>query len=228
MKTTLLTSPNKLMIVSLLSLLGIGCKKEVPMLAEETPIQISSLNLSQSRINLLQGNATNNALSVNWQVKPCNCGKLNTYTVEMALDGSNFEDKLEIPVSDTKINFTTEELNRQLTKFIPAGLSVKVAIRVRTNQTHANREAVYSDPAAVWVSTYQEFHEYTYPQYLKIPGNYETWILPTAPQIVSEKNDGEYEGYIHFTNAYPQFLMVKGTQWSTLNTYQYIGNNKFG
>lgn len=230
MKTALLTSPNKLMIVLLMSLSGFACQKEVARSADDMPVQISSVSVSQSRVTLLQGNAANPALTVNWQTNTntATCSKAGNYTLEMALDGSNFDDRLEINTTDTKVNFNTGDLNKQLSKLIPPGTSAKIAIRVRANTNNQNNAQVYSDAAAVVVTTYQEFTEYPYPQYLKIPGNYENWVLPTAPQIVSEKNDGEYEGYIQFTNAYPQFLMVKGTQWTTLNTYQYIGNNKFG
>ncbi len=216
------------MIVLLISLSGFACQKEVTMHPDEMPIQISGVSLSQSRVTLLQGNEGNPALTVDWQTNAAACGKACTYIVEMALDGTNFDDKLEITTMNTRIDFSTGDLNKQLSKLIPAGTTAKVAIRVKVFPNAQNNAQVYSDPVGVAVTTYQEYHEYPYPQYMKIPGNYENWILPTAPQIVSEKNDGEYEGYIQFTNAYPQFLMVKGTQWTTLNTYQYIGNNKFG
>ena len=216
------------MIALLISLSGFACQKEVARSSDDTPMQISSLSVSESRVTLLQGNAGHMALTLNWQTNAATCGKMGDYTVEMALDGSNFEDKLEINTIDTKMNFSTDELNKQLSKLIPAGTTGKVAMRVRTCASRQNSTQVYSEPVGVWVTTYLDYHEYPYPQYMKIPGNYEDWILPTAPNIVSENNDGEYEGYIQFSNAYPQFLMVKGTQWSTLNTYQYIGNNKFG
>lgn len=228
MKAALLTSPNKLMIVLLISLSAVACQKEVARSANDTPIQISSISLSASRVTLLQGNAGHPALTVNWQTSGTTCDKTGNYTVEMALDGSDFEDKLEMATTNTRVNFNTDELNRQLCKLIPPGTTGKIALRIKICSSQQNNAQVYSDPVGVWVTTYQEYNEYQYPQYMKVPGNYENWILPTAPQIVSQKNDGEYEGYIQFSNAYPQFLMVKGTQWTTLNTYQYIGNNKFG
>ncbi len=228
MKTALLTSPNKLMIVVLISLSGFACQKEVVRSADDTQIQINTVSLSESRVKLLQGNAGYPALTVNWQTNATACGKAGNYIIEMALDGSNFEDKLEITTTGTRVDFNTDELNRQLCKLIPPGTTAKIALRVKACSSQQNNAQVYSEPVGVWVTTYQEFHEYTYPQFMKIPGNYENWILPAAPQIVSEKNDGEYEGFIQFSNAYPQFLMVKGTQWTTLNTFEYIGNNKFG
>lgn len=228
MKTTLLTSPFKLMIVIFISFNGLACQKEVIRSVDDAPVQVTNLSLSESRITLLQGNAGTTALSVKWQTNAPACGKIANYTVEMALDGSGFEDKLEISTTDTKLDFHTDELNKELSKIIPPGTSGKIDVRVRACSSQQNTTQVYSEPVALWVTTYQEYREYLYPQYIKIPGNYENWIVSTAPQIVSEKNDGEYEGYLQFPNDYIQFLMVKGMAWTLLNTYDYIGKNKFG
>lgn len=228
MRSVFFTSVKQLLILGFLPVLFFACKKEVAESVTDVPVQFNGFSLSTSRVTLLQGNASHTALSVNWQTNAAAYGKANNYTIEIAVDGSNFEDKVEISTMNTQLDFSTDELNKQLSKLITPGTTAKLAMRVKACPNRQNAAQVYSDAAAVWVTTYQDYHEYEYPQYIKIPGNYENWILPTAPKIVSEKNNGEYEGYIQFTNAYPQFLMVKGTQWTTLNTYQYIGNNKFG
>lgn len=227
MRTRLLYPVLKLWPAFIIFVLAVGCRKEAFGPSENSPARITDFTVTQSRLTLLQGNTGHPALTLNWQVQGQD--KLNTYTIEVDQDGNGFEDKLEIGTTDqSRLDLTVDELNRQICKLIPPGTSAKIAIRVRANPNHSAAAPVYSDAAAVWISTYQEYREYNYPQYMKIPGNYQSWVLSCAPQIVSENNNGEYEGYVRFTNAYPQFLMVKGNQWTQQNTFEYIGSNKFG
>jgi len=55
---------------------------------------------------------------------------------------------------------------------------------------------------------------YTFPQALNVAGNHQNWTPATAPQVVSMNNNGEYEGFIHFSQPNPTFKFVKGDDWS--------------
>jgi hypothetical protein len=113
-------------------------------------------------------------------------------------------------------------------RLLPPGYSGKIDLRVKAVLPGANSVPEYSLPVALDVTTYQHFITYQYPDFFRIPGNYQGWDPGIAPMIVSQQHDGQYEGFINFTNQYPQFLLVKGNTWNANNTYYNIGSNKFG
>jgi hypothetical protein len=174
---------------------------------------------------LLQGNDNIKAINLNWEVTGNNAGGM--FTVEAALKGNNFTDFIEIGATD-QLNMSpvVKDLNRQMCQLIPAGTTEMVELRVRAS--NGKTTTTYSNPVALQVTTYQHYTEYQAPQYMRVPGNFQSWDMTRAPTLVTTENNGEYDGYVNFTNAYPQFLLVKGAQWAPVNTYTYIGGGKFG
>lgn len=227
-----LPKAGKFLLVMMVSLFLFSCQKE--MVAPETtinntpaftPVAASNFHLSESKITLLQGNDKIKAINLSWDVTGSNAGGM--FTVEAALKGNNFADFIEIGSTDQlTISPVVKDLNRQLCQLIPAGGTEMVELRVRAS--NGKTATTYSNPVALQVTTYQHYTEYQAPQYIHVPGNFQSWDMTDAPTLVTTENNGEYDGYVNFTNAYPQFLLVKGTQWTTVNTYTYIGGSKFG
>jgi hypothetical protein len=217
----------KIWILVLGSMIFLSCKKTVyePVAPSSGPVQ--SFRISSSKLVLLQGNEPNLAASFSWKQGMVADAK---YTIEAAVYGSSFEDPIElISTYEDGVSVTVKELNSRMCKLIYTNNTARVEFRVREDAPlYAKRNPVYSSPVAMEITTYRHCVSYDDQQMFKIPGNYQGWNLSTAPKIVSTDNPDEYEGYINFTNDYPQLLMVKGTEWETVTTYSYIGADKFG
>ena len=223
----------KFIMISLVSLLFLSCRKDAINLEPvAAPIQIKNFRISASKLVLLQCNAKNTALLLNWDLNSAMVSKDIKYTIESAIDGFNFADSVELGSSDqTEMRFSVKEVNSQISKLINAGTAGVIAIRVRAENTYSKVAAVYSEAIALEVTPYQYHQKYGDSQMIKIlPGNYQNWDLLIAPQIVSAGNKGEYEGYINFTNPSSQFLFIQrtGAQENSKVTYYNMGNNKFG
>jgi hypothetical protein len=221
----LLTKKTAILILG--SLIFFSCQKTVREPIASPSSQVQSFRISASKLVLLQGNESNLAVSFRWKQNMVTNAK---YTVEACVSGSSFEEHIEIiSTNEDGASLTVKELNSRMCKLIYANNTARVEFRVREDAPlQAKQSPVYSSPVAMEITTYRNCITYDEQHLFKIPGNYQGWNLATAPKIVSIDNPDEYEGYVNFTNDYPQLLMVKGTQWETVTTYSYIGADKFG
>jgi hypothetical protein len=208
-----------------------GCSKNLDMLPTAGVPEIRTLpqlNLSRSSIVLLEGNANNIALDFNW---PAFSNAVNTearYILEAGAGGTQFADAIEIGnTTRTTLSFTVTELNSHLRKLVIPDQQTRVEFRIKLSVPDKAPE--YSSPIALDVITFQTARKIDSEYIIRIPGNFQNWKVPGAPQAVSVKKDGQYEGYIHFTDPKPEFLMVKGTdQWDFLHMYSDLGAGRFG
>lgn len=232
---TRITRTTQIMVASFFAFIMVACSKQVdqpaqinqPVIATEIRT-VNGLQLNKSDLTLLQGNEDKPAITATW-LPGSNTNASVKYTIEAATDGTNFEDPFILGTTDmTNITFTTGNLNHTLCHLVHPGSKAKFDIRIKAEFPNSGNAVQYSNPVAVDITTFQYFIEYKYPQFIKVPGNFQGWNLTNAPKLVSTENDGEYEGYINFTNAYPQLLLVKGAEYSKINTYSYIGKDKIG
>ncbi|MES2371057.1 MAG: SusE domain-containing protein [Bacteroidota bacterium] len=217
----------KIGILILGSIIFLSCQKSIQEPIASPNNQVQSFHVSASKLVLLQGNESNMAVSFNWKQSAEADVK---YTIEAAVCGSSFDNAIELmSTGEEGIAFSVKEFNKSMSRLIYANNTAKVEFRIREDApAYAKRNPVYSAPVAMEVTTYRNYIAYDEQHIFKIPGNYQGWNISTAPKIVPLDNPDEYEGYIHFTNDYPQVLMVKGNQWETVTTYSYIGGDKFG
>jgi hypothetical protein len=189
--------------------------------------EVTSFHVSASKLELLQGNESNFAVSFRWQQ---HSGVDAVYTIEAAVCGSSFEDPIELTATTgDEAGLTVKELNTRMSKLVYPNTKTRVEFRVREDMADRSKHnPVYSSPIAMELTTYKNYTLYDDQSGFKIPGNYQGWNLASAPKIVSVEEPGQYEGYLNFPNEYPQLLMVKGSTWQTLTTYSYIGADKFG
>ncbi|MEO8174335.1 MAG: SusE domain-containing protein [Sediminibacterium sp.] len=219
----------KTVLVILASLVFLSCRKSVnePTASLQVQAEVKSFRVSESRVVLLQGNESNLALSFSWKQQS---GINAKYTIEAVVCGTSFEEHIDlVSTNEDGVSVTVKELNSKICQLIYANNTARIALRVRTDgPAHVQQNPVYSEPVAVELTTYRNYTEYADENVFKIPGNYQGWDLSTAPKIVATDTPEEYEGYINFSNDYPQLLLVKGSKWEPIATYSYIGSDKFG
>ncbi len=219
-------------LISVMALILGSCQKEaVSPDANRMPptvLTIRQFQASASKVVLLQSNESLRAVNFSWSL---NQPVQNVqYTVQAVVNGFSFDtDGVELgTVYESSFSISQKELNKQLLKIAIAQKASTIAFRVKVGQSHGASNITYSEPIAVVITPYQPVNTYEESQRMRISGNFQNWNLATAPAIVSAQNNGEYEGYVSFSNPYPQFLMVKGTQWVASSTFTYIGSNKIG
>ncbi len=217
----------RLLLIFMVPVVVMSCSKTAQGPLDSTPVQVQDFHPSVSRLILLQGNASNPAVSFTWK---SDARAEVKYTIEAANAGTSFAEPIELTsTNETDVYFTVKDFNSLMCKLLYANNTGRVEFRIRAEQIFcAKQDPSYSQGIAMDISTYQNYITYDDPNIFKIPGNYQGWNLTTAPKIISTGNDGEYEGYVNFTNQYPQLLLVKGNDWETKNTYSYIGADKFG
>lgn len=219
----------KALAAAVTTLMMVACQKEVAQKADAVvanpvtvvPVKMAGLQLTDNNVVLLQGNASHKAVGFTWDA---NATQNVTYTVEAALDGAGFEDAIELGSTTAKnLQLDVQVLNQKLCQLILPGTTAAVAVRIRANQ---NENVNYTEAKALQVTTYLDYVDY--PNYMRLAGNFENWVVATAPKLVATKADGRYEAYVHLNNVYPQFLFVKGDAWGTAITFTNIGNGKIG
>jgi hypothetical protein len=226
---------NVLIMVSLSGVL-FSCQKEASVPQQELVVNTKATSANQSplleasvrNLQLLQVNAEKTAISLQWGAFPVGAEESQDYRIEAAMAGSRFTDWVELgSTNQSSINFTAKDFNRQIRKLFVTGLAEDIILRVKYNKLNA--APMYTSGTMLQVTTYQPTIEYDNANVFRIPGNFQNWKVDSAQKIISPKNDGEYEGYINFTNPNSQFLMVKTDQsWRTITTYYSIGAGKFG
>jgi hypothetical protein len=229
------TFTNMLIVISL-SVVLFSCQKEASLPRQEQPVAAKATTANQSplleastrNLQLLQVNAEKTAISLNWGSFQVGSEETQDYRIEAAMAGSRFTDWVELGATNQSfINFTAKDFNKQIRKLFVTGFAEDVILRVKYNRVNA--APMYTSGTQMQVTTYQPTIEYDDANVFRVPGNFQNWKVDSAQKIISPKNDGEYEGYINFTNPNSQFLMVKADRsWKVLATYYYIGANKFG
>ncbi|MBW0178935.1 SusE domain-containing protein [Sediminibacterium sp.] len=213
------------------------CKKQVDFAKAVAHDHLPplSLTVSSSSVALFQANAKLNTVRFDWGYNGSIVNDAVYYTIQFSLKEDQFENPLEVPLgSSLAAGFSVEEFNQLMHKLIEPGDAGDVAARIKymrqvayTQKVVSGDEVYYSDQVLLKVTTYRHIIAYSSPDFFTLPGNYQSWDPLLAPRIVSKPGEREYEGYVYFPIEYPQFLLVRGNQWSDF-IFGYIGGNKFG
>ncbi|MES2371223.1 MAG: SusE domain-containing protein [Bacteroidota bacterium] len=212
----------------LFCLVGFGlfsCQKE---LVEVGPTAATiKLEASSYSVSLSQSQAAGAAIHFSWAGFADEEQTGIHYTIEAAIQGSQFSNAVEIgSTNQQSISFTVQEFNEQLRKLVLANTREQIEFRVRANA--AQGQPGYSNVVVVAATAYQSYSLYDEAQILRLPGNYEGWNIPSAPRVISAGHNGVYEGFVNFTDPNSQFYLVKGTQWENVTTYNQTGAGTFG
>jgi hypothetical protein len=201
-----------------------SCQKE---LIQAEPDATIRLEVSSYSVTLSQSKAATASIHFSWAAFTGGEETGIHYTLEAGIEGSQFNNAIEIGnTNQLSMSFTVQEFNEQLRKLILSDIREQIEFRVRANM--AQGQPRYSNAVVIAATAYQPYSLYDEAQILRLPGNYEGWNIPSAPRVISAKQDGVYEGFVNFTDANSQFYLVKGTQWDNVTTYNQTGPDKFG
>ncbi|MBV9988508.1 MAG: hypothetical protein JO301_12575 [Chitinophagaceae bacterium] len=186
------------------------------------------LKISESRVVLLAGNETHSAISMYWDTTGGSLMRPAKFIVQAAVRGTGFDAPVTLGTfTIPAVTFSVKALNEQMRLLFEPGKASMADIRIVGE--YPDNTTVISNVMALEVTTYQPTRTFGPEQIFRIPGNYQSWKVPGAPQLISANEAGVYEGYIRFNCQYPQFLMVKGVNaWDPLATYTDIGGSKIG
>ena len=203
----------KLLLLSVASMLLWACEKEETRAVLRSGVS-PQLAVSATTLELKQEDADKAAASFTWPAVDYGFTDAIGYVLQVAKSGTNFAgaSTVEIGVSksDLKKEFKVAELNGELNKILTPGLSQEIEVRLKSNTINP----IYSNTVKMMVRPYRVRIFYTFPQAINVAGNFQDWNPGAAPQIVSVNNNGEYEGFINFSNAAnPEFKLVKGAEW---------------
>ena len=181
-----------------------------------------SVNLASSQLTLVltQANAANTASAFTWGKADFGYPAGITYTLQFCKGGTNFATATTTGINmDTKLarTFTIGDLNAKMQDIIPYGSAQQVQARIKAD-VGSGVASIFSNVLSLTITSYRDIVNYNFPQALFIAGNYQGWSPSTAPKIVDKFASGTtgsgYDGYINFTNAAPEFKIVKGPDWS--------------
>lgn len=196
-----------------------ACKKEETR-AVLAPTGGVTLSATTTTLVLAQANQDNNAVSFSWTKANFGFDAGINYTLELCKGGTNFATATSTSINMNTLlakSFTVKDFNAKMQDIIANGVASQVQARVKAD-VGSNVAPVYSNVLSMTVTAYRDIVNYSFPQALFIAGNFQGWSPSTAPKIVDKFASGttgsNYDGYIYFNDASPQFKMVKGPDWS--------------
>ncbi len=196
------------------------------------------LSASTDQIVLAEDRADQIALSLSWNITDYGFPAAVGYTLQFDQPGFNFDSAITVTI-DTFVVPAVDNLDYVMTV---AELN-RIAIQARLVPDEANPLAVrvvsqLQDPGGAVTSvdpvyspvltlTVTPFSAETEPGVLYVPGAYQGWDPPTAAQLLSAEDNGEYEGYLTFPDAeslefkfapQPSWDLAYGGDATTLDT----------
>jgi len=137
-----------------------------------------------------------------------------SYTVEMALAGTDFADAESLVPAVNALAATVKNNavnNYLINSGIAGGVSQDVQVRVKASVGEsADNNVLISSPITLNVTPFAA--EVVYPQ-IYVPGNHQGWDPPTAPSIFSVEDNGIYDGYVFFADADNPFKFTPERNW---------------
>ena len=207
-----------------------ACKKEETR-ALLAPAGGVTLSATTTTLVLAQANQDNNAVSFSWTKADFGFDAGINYTLELCKGGTNFATATSTSINmNTALakSFNVKDFNAKMQDIIANGVAAQVQARIKAD-VGSGVAPVYSNVLSMTVTAYRDIVNYSFPQALFIAGNYQGWSPSTAPKIVDKFASGttgsNYDGYIYFNNASPEFKMVKGPDWSFGDFGNYGGSN---
>lgn len=196
-----------------------ACKKEETR-AILAPTGGVTLSATTTTLVLAQANQDNNAVSFSWTKANFGFDAGVNYTLELCKGGTNFATATSTSINMNTLlakSFTVKDFNAKMQDIIANGVASQVQARIKAD-VGSGVAPIYSNVLSMTVTAYRDLVNYSFPQALFIAGNFQGWSPSTAPKIVDKFASGStgsnYDGYIYFNNAAPEFKMVKGPDWS--------------
>ena len=167
------------------------------------------LSVSTDQVVLAEDQADQIALTLSWNITDYGFPAAAGYVLQFDQPSFNFDsavtvtiDTFVVPTIDSLgYVMTVAELNRIATQagLVPEAAS-PLAVRVVSQLQDPGGAVTSVDPvySPVLTLTVTPFSTATEPGVLYVPGAYQGWDPPTAAQLLSAEDNGEYEGYLTF------------------------------
>lgn len=205
----------KILLLAATTVMLWSCEKEETRAVLKNGAAPTLATTRTTPLVLTQANASQAAVEFTWNAVDYGYTDAIQYVLQIAKSGTNFAGasttEVGVTKSTLKKGFTVAELNAELNKILPTGMASDVDVRLK-----ADASGIVSNTLKLNVTPYRVLILYSFPAAINVAGNFQGWSPATAPQIVSVNNDGQYLGFIDFTNGtpIPEFKFVKGNDWS--------------
>ena len=197
-----------------------ACKKEENQVIYDGNASGVTLTANKSTVVLVKETADDVAMTFNW-TNPgysFNTGISSqdvTYTLEMAVAGTNFaEVASKVVIGDLSTSLTHGELNQMLTSLdLVPGVPQDVEARVIARLGQSEVTKVVSNVISFNATTYSDVTI----SYLHVPGEYQGWNPAAAPLVWSTNNE-IYEGYVWVPGGGTRkFKFTSAPNWGGIN-----------
>ena len=163
-----------------------------------------NLTASADQVVLVEDQADQSALSLSWNAPDYGFPAAVGYILQFDQPSFNFDSAVTVTVDTLAISMSVAELNRIATQagLVPEEAS-PLAVRLVSQLQDPGGAVTSVDPvySSVLTLTVTPFAAVTEPGILYVPGEYQGWDPPTAAQLLSPEDNGEYEGYLTFSEG---------------------------
>ncbi|SFH89243.1 SusE domain-containing protein [Halpernia frigidisoli] len=212
----------KFSFVALISFLLFSCTKneDLAMLTTTTP---GSLTSSKSAIVLTKETAATNAVTFKWTNPNAGTSVAYTNQLQFAVKGTNFANPKTVDLDKgvNTVSYNVQDFNAVMLNLgLPLdGTKTDVEARIKSTVYSLDGSAT-SLPAPTFSPAINlTVTPYALISYLYAVGAFQGWNIGAAQPLVSATSNGVYVGYLKFTDANSEFLVVP-----VLGSY----DNKFG
>jgi hypothetical protein len=164
-----------------------------------------SLSADKTSIVLVKENNDAKAITFSWERPKYNPNLVAKNQIEIALKGSNFATPkvIEVDASSNSLTYTVLELNQLLLSMNIPFSATDMEVRIKSSFPSAVEIApIYSNVLSLTVTPYALI------SYLYAVGEFQGWNVIAAQALVSATSNGIYIGYLNFTKANSEFLIV--------------------
>lgn len=170
----------------------------------------ATLKSDKSSLVLKKDDADKNAITFTW-TNPLN-GLNLAYTnqLQIALKGTNFANakNVDLGTAISSRTYKTEEFNAILLSLgVPFDKVTDLEVRVKSNFTSVDGSAILPAPTYSAVLPLA-VTPYALVSYLYAVGAFQGWNINNADRLASATSNGIYIGYLNFSEANSEFLIV--------------------
>ncbi|MFA6676039.1 MAG: SusE domain-containing protein [Bacteroidales bacterium] len=146
-------------------------------------------------IVITKTNAIRDTLLLSWSAAKLNLGEEVLYNLYIVKNDSDEMSLIASEMTDMNYTINLDKLNDLvIAAGYPENATSEVPFKVQAYSAE-NSDGLYSDPVNINITTYA----IDYPEYIYLPGSYQSWTPATAPTIpLSSIQKGYYEGMIDF------------------------------
>lgn len=199
---------NKLLLLTLSSVLLWGCEKDETMVKVKAGTA-AQLSASATTIVLTKPNLANTAVTFTFSKANFGYDAKVTNTLQLARKNTGFTSVKEFTLDPgvASKSFTVQEFNALLLSMnLATGIAGDIDVRIKSSVSAAVAE-VYSNVTAIKVTPFALVEQ------LYMAGQYQGWNPGTADSLTSATGNGVYVGIIQLDASASKFKLLKKKTW---------------